>query len=146
MAEDLKLHGVVVLHKYFVWAAYMYDAYRQTLLKRKHNSSWDDPDERLLFMYMSYWYATLYVVIEGWRNLGLSDPTVDTLLASPYVALLKRYRHGVFHFQKDYFDKRYLDFVDEGKEGLIWVRSLHKAFFQYLQQWDQSHNLDGTPK
>jgi hypothetical protein len=50
---------------------------------------------------MSYWYAALYVVIEGWRDLGLADATIDALLQSPNVDLLKRYRNGVFHFQKD---------------------------------------------
>lgn len=31
-------------------------------------------------MYMSYWYAGLYVVIEGWQKLKLQDMAIDTLL------------------------------------------------------------------
>ena len=50
---------------------------------------------------MSLWYGGLYVVIEGWKELGLSDPHVDDLLRSSNVELLKRYRHGTFHFQRD---------------------------------------------
>jgi len=66
-------------------------------------------------MFLSYWYATLYVVVEGWRELKLSDPAVDALLTVPHLALLKRYRHGVFHFQPDYFYSRYQDFFDQGQ-------------------------------
>jgi len=34
-------------------------------------------------MFMSYWYATLYVIAEGWQDLGLTDPAVDVLLTDP---------------------------------------------------------------
>lgn len=57
------------------------------------------------FLYMSYWYGGLYVVIEGWQRLKLSDDIIDNLLISSNVQLLKRYRNGVFHFQKEYIDK-----------------------------------------
>lgn len=40
-------------------------------------------------IFMSYWYGSLYVVIEGWRQLDLRDPGIDSLLSSPNVALLK---------------------------------------------------------
>jgi hypothetical protein len=59
------------------------------------------------FLYMSYWYGALYVVIEGWRELKLADTGIDNLLESPNVDLLRKYRNGVFHFQADYNDKRF---------------------------------------
>lgn len=48
-------------------------------------------------------------------------PVIDELLKSPKVGLLKRYRHGVFHFQGDYFDKRFTDFMAEGQSAVDWV-------------------------
>jgi hypothetical protein len=33
------------------------------------------------FPLMSHWYATLYVVVEGWMELGFRDPIIDKLLA-----------------------------------------------------------------
>jgi hypothetical protein len=42
-------------------------------------------------IFMSYWYGGLYVVVEGWRELRLSDPKIDALLTSQNVNLLKRY-------------------------------------------------------
>jgi hypothetical protein len=49
-----------------------------------------------VFHYMSYCYAGLYAVIEGWRDLDLHDDEIDGLLESSNVELLRRYRHGVF--------------------------------------------------
>ena len=37
---------------------------------------------------MALLYGMLYVVIEGWQELGLSDPEIDQLLKSPNVGLL----------------------------------------------------------
>ena len=48
-------------------------------------------------IYLSLWQATLYIVVEGWRKLALSDETIDRLLLSPNVEALKLHRHGTFH-------------------------------------------------
>jgi hypothetical protein len=104
------------------------------------------------YMYMSYWYAGLYVVAEGWKELGLSDAEIDELLdmstgrkverpapvgAAPQIVdervldVLRRYRNGAFHFQRDYFDDRFLDFMKvEAAPG--WARALNLAFGRYL--------------
>src|SRR5215216_841211 len=42
--------------------------------------------------YVSYWYAALYVVIEGWKDLSLRDPTIDALLAATHTDTLRRFR------------------------------------------------------
>ena len=82
-------------------------------------------------IYMSYWYGGLYVVIEGWFELGLKDQVIDPLLKSPNVALLKRYRNGIFHFQKDYMDERFHEFM-ASNDCVPWVRHLTNAFGDYF--------------
>ncbi len=57
-------------------------------------------------LFLSYWYAALYVVIEGWKELGFQDAEIDALLISPNVKHLKRYRNGVCHFQPKCLDDR----------------------------------------
>jgi len=84
------------------------------------------------FLYMSYWYGGLYVVIEGWQRLKLSDDIIDNLLISSNVQLLKRYRNGVFHFQKEYIDKRFEEFMEQGMNAVTWVRSLNEQFGRYF--------------
>lgn len=74
------------------------------------------------------------MVVEGWRELGLSEPTVDRLLASSNVDLLRRYRNGVFHFQRDYNDDRFLGFMTEGTDTVAWVRELTLHLGRYFLQ------------
>ena len=43
------------------------------------------------------------------QQLNQTDPKVDPLISSAHVDRLKRYRNGVFHFQKKYFDERFTE-------------------------------------
>ncbi|HUT61838.1 MAG TPA: hypothetical protein VNA25_28710 [Phycisphaerae bacterium] len=65
------------LRKYFIWADLMRRLFDQIL--RTGNAESMTPD-REGFAYMSYWYGALYVVIEGWCEMALSDDAVDSLL------------------------------------------------------------------
>ena len=117
------------LHRYFIWANKMrvhFDMLHQENIPRY--KGWDIETR----LYMSYWYGGLYVVIEGWQQLKLSDPTIDQLLASPNVPLLRRFRNGTFHFQKNYNDKRFLDFITEGQNVVQWVRKLNIEFGRFF--------------
>lgn len=88
---------------------------------------------------MSYWYASLYVVIEGWKELKSHDQPIDRLLENKqYVDLLKRYRNGIFHFQKKYFDERLMNFIKEGEKTAIWAKSLHNEFSRYFLNYFKS--------
>lgn len=105
--------------------------------KRIHNGKNDPLKMGMAFfaddpgIFMSYWYGGLYVVIEGWIELGLHDPEIDILIASPHTKLLCRYRNGVFHFQKEYFDKRFREFMKE--QGTVaWVRELNRKLGDFF--------------
>lgn len=123
----------LTLHRYFIWANRMrthFDA-----LFPATASPALEPGSKLFIeatLYMSYWYAGLYVVIEGWKELKLHDPVIDGLLTSPNVDLLRRYRNGVFHFQPEYMDKRFRGFVEEGTEPVAWVRELNEQFGRFF--------------
>ena len=140
------MDSVVSLHKYYMWATYMAAELEKEMPKITRPISWADPKALHAFMFMSYWYATLYVVAEGWQELRLSDPAVDALLSTPQLALLRRYRNGVFHFQKDYCDDRYRGLFDQGQAAKKWVNDLHHAFTAYFTQWFSTYNLDGSLK
>ncbi len=93
-------------------------------------------------MYMSYWYATLYIVVEGWQALGLKDADVEALIQSPNTELLRRYRNGVFHFQSHYYDDRFIELLRDGKNIVDWVHDLNlqlgRYFLQTLRKYDES--------
>jgi len=128
--------GVFALHRYFVWANYMRTCFDDDMFRRRHA-------ERLRisimadegWIFMSYWYAGLYVVIEGWQELGLLDPVVDDLLRSANVDLLRRYRNGVCHFQLDYFSHKFDGFCASEHNPVEWVRELNRQFGRYFLNW-----------
>jgi hypothetical protein len=126
---------IFALHRYFIWADRMRVHFDQVLkagietTESKRNFSLDE------FLYMSYWYGGMYVVIEGWKDLGLADPEIDNLLNSPNVDLLRRYRNGTFHFQRDYWDERFIEFMRDSENPVQWIRELRKQFSRFFLDW-----------
>jgi hypothetical protein len=125
--------SILTLHRYFIWADRMRVHFDQILKlgKEKHANYQFDT-----LLYMSYWYAGMYVVIEGWNELGLTDPRIDKLINSKNVDLLRIYRNGVFHFRKKYYDEnRLLPFIVDGENPVEWVRLLREALSDYFLKW-----------
>lgn len=87
--------------------------------------------------YSCYWFATLYVVVEGFGELKLADSEVERLLSSTTnVDRLRRFRNGVYHFQPDYFDARLTDFLKA--EYMEWAIQLHNALSQFFLRFFDS--------
>ena len=120
-----------VLHRYWIAADVIRIDFQEELAPIEHFDAQSLPAIRII-AYMSFWYAALFVVVEGWRALRLHDPAVDRLLSSDNVELLRRYRNGVFHFQRKYWDDRMIDFVRGGAASASWVRELHLAIGDVL--------------
>jgi hypothetical protein len=140
LRESLGLPPSVALHRYWMYANRMRDHFEAAIKKNPPRQQKDDKStmkEAFLFMadergmFMAYWYGGLYVVIEGWKQLSLSDPDIDPLLASPNVRLLKEFRNGAFHFQKKYIDNRFADFM-RSTDSVPWVHELTSAFGAYF--------------
>ena len=125
-------HALWALHRYFIWADRMRVHFERFLStgRSEYDQSTKHKDLEAL-LYLSYWYASMYVVIEGWKELGLSDPEVDALLESENVQLLKRYRNGVFHFQTDYLDDRFFGFM-EAQGTVSWIRSVRESMSRFF--------------
>lgn len=81
--------------------------------------------------FMSYWYGSLYTVIEGWRELGLHDPKIDQLLTSPNVEALRLFRNATFHYQSQWLHVKHHTFM-ASPDSVPWVRRLHAAFSRYF--------------
>lgn len=127
------------LYRYFIWADRMKNAFDDVLQQNIREVVQPARFELEYNLYMSYWFGGLYVVIEGWQQLGLKDKSIGALLNSKNVQLLRRYRNGVFHFQKDYFDERFLGFLRDGINRLEWIRKLHQEFDRFFHDWYTAH-------
>jgi hypothetical protein len=129
---------IFTLHRYFIWQNRMREHFYDGLAEARAAGRpiTHGTDEMIeAFLYMSYWYGGLYVVIEGWRDLKLKDETIDRLLDSPNLDLLRRSRNGVFHYQPRYFDERFVALIRDGQDILQWVRELNEQFGRYFLDW-----------
>ncbi|NPC42939.1 hypothetical protein [Nocardioides sp. zg-1230] len=130
-ADGEQVLELLALHGYFLNASFLRDVFMRRV-RRAQSSEAIDPvtfmDDQIS---MSLWYATLYVVIEGWRQAKLADPDVDALLADNHADRLRRFRNQVFHYQREYDNPRLLDFLGEddadAKAATDWVRRTHAA-------------------
>jgi hypothetical protein len=122
------------LHRYFVNANYMRTLFDEYIERTKLPPEFGSLDWLNMNVLMGQWYGNLYVVIEGWKELQLADSVINKLLKSPNVPLLKRYRHGVFHFQKKYFDRRFMGLI-EANEVPKWIRTLNREFGRFFLEY-----------
>lgn len=80
------MNEVVPLYRYWIWANRLRELFDDALAARGMASdedllAWFADDAGLL---MSHWYVALYVVVEGYRELGLHDlRTPKDLKGSP---------------------------------------------------------------
>jgi hypothetical protein len=85
-----------------------------------------------MFSVISVWYALLYVVIEGYRDLDIHDDDVDRLLAQvDYVSALRRFRNATFHYQEDPVPGKVMEFLT-APESERWIQDLNRAFDRFL--------------
>ena len=130
------------------WARYLYwadlslrhwDAYVEgARLQGEYEDWWR------FFALQSHWYASEYVVIEGWRDAGLHDPVIDHALNgwADVVDMLRRYRNGVFHFQPNLIEARFDPFLQDSQRSMFWAHYLHHEFLRYY--WAYVHRFPGT--
>lgn len=139
--------------KLFAWARYLYWA---DLLFHRYNEAGKvfAPETREevptdwenwwhYFALTSQWYASEYVVVEGWNELKVSDPVIDQILADhpDYLSQLRRYRNAVFHFRPSIFEERLREFLVNGMRTVPWMHHLHAEFLRYY--WEFVENLPG---
>lgn len=127
---------LLTLHRYFIWADTMKNHYDRSLMDGKSGHVEQ-------FMYMSLWYGTTYVLVEGWEQFELSDEKIDVLLESEYTDLLRRYRNGVFHFQEKYFDERFTNFMKADGNITLWIRNLMDEFSRYFLEYFKARQTTG---
>lgn len=77
-----------------------------------------------LTTYLTFWLSSLYVVCEGYRELGFEDEAIDALIQQPSIEALRVFRNGSFHFQRN--PEKNVQFF--GGDNLNWAEALHEEF------------------
>jgi hypothetical protein len=127
--------GLVALHQHWVIA----DAVRYHGQKPSEETGGLPPELAKLgamasaFGILRVWYALLFVVVEGYQELQLSDDAVDALLADEgRVDALRRLRNATFHYQSDPFTPKLWDYLmAPGSEA--WIHDLNAALQSYFE-------------
>ena len=84
-------------------------------------------------IFSSLWFSSLYVVIEGYRELSLDDAEINILLQTEHSDALRIYRNATFHFQNDVFHEKRLK-LHKTRESEEWLDKLHKRFGVFLSE------------
>lgn len=132
------------LHRLCSWGRYLHWSdihFRQYYEWEDKSTTEDDPIERMrLFAIVSLWLASLYVVVEGWKELGEKDRKIEELVdeCPQYIDLLRKYRNAVYHYQPSLLDNRFSQFTDEN-ESLIWAMTLELEFQRFLWEWPEKY-------
>lgn len=92
----------------------------------------------------AHWLAAEYVVLEGWRELGITDKRVSKLiqLYPENCETLRRCRNAVYHFQPEILDRRIINCLQNKNEEAVWSISLHYEFQRLLIAYPYA--LSGT--
>jgi hypothetical protein len=75
--------------------------------------------------------SALYAVVEKWQKWKFVDSEAGSLLQSPFLKILKKYRHTVFHVDR-YDANGTLDMLHQ-PEILSWTRELSEAIRRALR-------------
>jgi hypothetical protein len=124
---------ILSLHRYFFWAGCMRGQFSERLRAAKNEQ--DRINAHFLEPYLPCWYAGMYTLVDGWKRLQLADSGVDALLDAKRLALLERFRHGVYHFHPEYYDEKFRGFWAQGREIQNWVDELFRAFDAFFRGW-----------
>ncbi|WP_316841395.1 hypothetical protein [Pedobacter gandavensis] len=78
--------------------------------------------------YRSYWYSSIFIVIEGYTDLKIKNEEIDKLLENKvFVDQLRLFRNATFHYQKDLYNAKFTG-IDDSNEFITWINKLHKLF------------------
>ena len=125
-----KTDPVLALAEYWLSAEYM------RLLTHALKDEWlaDQKTHWQKFRtYHSYWLAGLYVVADGFLQLGLDTAKVPEI-TNAHLKKLKKFRNASFHFQT-HTKKQAQFFAPCEWEALDWAETLHAQLHAFFRKY-----------
>lgn len=129
---------LITLHRHFLAA----DAVKQFLLAdvpveaqtaRQLGEHLEQAQFWSAILRLEVFYALLYVVVEGYQELGCQYEPVDQLLSeSDRVAALRRFRNAVFHPQAQPLSPKLTEFLN-AEDSETWTQELYRALKGFFE-------------
>ena len=79
------------------------------------------------FAFTNFWFASLYVVAEGWKELKVPEFAI-TQMIDEHIDSLRLLRNAVYHFQRG--DKKHVQFFDVDKFN--WAQNIQIALRRFF--------------
>ncbi|WP_350351723.1 hypothetical protein ABS642_21535 [Microbacterium sp. A8/3-1] len=145
--EAEQFFQLMALHKYFLNADFLRDVFMRQIKDSGPPVDASFAKSLNTMTAMSLWYATVFVVIEGWQELKLADAKVDACLTDEnHVNHLRLFRNQMFHYQEAYDNPKLIKFLGENDSDAEtvtrWIRTTHAALGEAIEAAIQA-NLDG---
>lgn len=146
---------IISLHKYWIYADKMRLHFRKVILENVEEIKSLPNNEIEAFLknhfillseigvFKSFWYSSLYTVIEGYQELKLSIPEIDIFLNEENIDKLRLFRNGTYHFQKEIYNYKLLG-VDQTDEFVCWIYEIHKELGSHILKAGMNHFDDDT--
>jgi hypothetical protein len=128
-----RLTQFVSLRQYYRWSVSLYEAAAPSLQSGVDARNVSPDEARRTSAYLAYWFASLYVLAEGWQELKFSHPAVNPFLTDDRLDVLRRFRNFVFHFQKNYADSKFDDLALNDRANVEWALRFAAALDQVLR-------------
>lgn len=74
-----------------------------------------------------FWFASLYVVAEGWKEIKVSNVEITEMIDT-HIDSLRLLRNAVYHFQRG--DKKHAQFFDADKFN--WAQNIHISLRRFF--------------
>lgn len=119
-----------VFHRRFLICSRMKTSFEDTLKDVQEGKiSADHPD---VTTFLHFWYASLYVVTEGWKNFSdFKNKEIDDLINDKkYHNLLLAARNKIYHYNSNYHPPEVVSFITSPGSAQ-WSRKLHEAFSKF---------------
>ena len=124
---------ILSLYRYFMWCNTMKNYFYASIIEANIEKQ-KLKDQSLSFMV--YWYAGLWVVVEGWfhlNELGVHDTQIDGLLKeTDKTKILHDFRNNVLHYQSNTYGKRFINMLESGQQNVAWICNLHEGFIRFF--------------
>jgi hypothetical protein len=121
--------------RYLTWCEDHYRRFDELMSKDPtHDSA---PDYAWFVARISHWYASLWVVIEGWQELDLNDNIIGGLLRneSTLCELFQRFHDAVYHYHRNFLDRDIMALLSRGEAAIPWAHALRSEFRRFLWEW-----------
>jgi hypothetical protein len=135
----MELHeGFLAWGRYLSWVDMNRDRFVESL--QTHDDAASENSTASYVASASHYFASLWVAVEGYKELRLRDNFVDAILNNPpgYADLLRQCRNGVYHFNPQFIEPRFQALHERIQTTYPWAHALRGELIRVFWQFPEA--------